>query len=203
MTTTEEIFRAWSERAGVSGSASLDEALIARCLQGEDVAYHLLYQRYAAYIFRLVYGLLQQRQDAEEVLQDSFEYAFRRLRSYDSGRASFKTWLYKIAVSRSRNKRRRRWLPTLSLSQLPEEQIEDGRRPQPEEHLALDHRQRTVWEALQALSPKLRETAILRYYAELSYAEIGEILDIPAKTAESRMRLAHKQLRALLEEETL
>lgn len=201
MEQSERLFGPWSERLAAPGSVSLDEALIARCLQGDEAAYGLLYQRYAGYIYRLVYGLLQQRQDAEEVLQDSFEYAFRRLAQYDAGRASFKTWLYKIAVSRSRNKRRRRWLPTFSLSQLPDEQVGDSARPQPEERLALDQRQRAVWEALQALSPKLRETAILRYYEELSYVEIGEILGIPAKTAQSRMRLAHKQLRALLDEE--
>lgn len=201
MEQTERLFGAWPERLTAPGSVSLDEALIARCLDGDEAAYGLLYQRYAGYIYRLVYSLLQQRQDAEEVLQDSFEYAFRRLAHYDAGRASFKTWLYKIAVSRSRNKRRRRWLPACSLSQLPDEQVGDGARPQPEERLALDQRQRAVWDALQALSPKLRETAILRYYEELSYVEIGEILDIPAKTAQSRMRLAHKQLRALLDED--
>lgn len=203
MEQTERLFGPWAGQLAIPGSASIDEALIGRCLQGDEAAYGLLYQRYAGYIYRLVYGLLQQRQDAEEVLQDSFEYAFRRLAHYDARRASFKTWLYKIAVSRSRNKRRRRWLPTFSLSQLPDEQVRDGARPQPEEVLALTQRQRAVWEALQSLSPKLRETAILHYYEGLTYVEIGEILDIPAKTAQSRMRLAHKQLRAILDEEAL
>jgi RNA polymerase sigma-70 factor (ECF subfamily) len=203
MEQTERLFGSWLERLAATGSATLDEALIARCLNGDEAAFDLIYQRYAAYIYRLVYGLLQQRQDAEEVLQDSFEYAFRRLARFDARRASFKTWLYKIAVSRSRNKRRRPWLPTLSLSLLPDEQLGDGSRPQPEEQLALDQRQRVIWEALQSLSPKLRETAVLRYYEELSYVEIGLILDIPAKTAQSRMRLAHKQLRALIDKEGL
>jgi RNA polymerase sigma-70 factor (ECF subfamily) len=58
-----------------------------------------------------------------------------------------------------------------------------------------------VWEALGQLSPKLRETAVLRYYEGCSYAEIGEILDIPAKTVESRMRLAHRALKELLVDE--
>lgn len=203
MEQTEQLFGPWVEWLATPDGVSIDQALIARCLQGDEVAYGLLYQRYAGYIFRLVYSLLQQRQDAEEVLQDSFEYAFRRLAHFDAGRASFKTWLYKIAVSRSRNKRRRRWLPTFSLSQLPDEQVQDGARAQPEERLALTQQQRAVWEALQALSPKLRETAVLRYYEGLTYVEIGEILEIPAKTAQSRMRLAHKQLQALLDEDAL
>jgi RNA polymerase sigma-70 factor, ECF subfamily len=193
-----------AESVGAIGdAASIEQLLIARCLAGEQVAYNALYQRYAAYIFRLVYGLLQHRQDAEEVLQDSFEYAFRRLGSYDSSRASFKTWLYQIAVSRSRNKRRRKWLPTLSLTQLPGEQLRDRMSPQPEEGLTLTQRQRAVWDALQCLSPRLRETAILRYYEELTFVEIGQILGIPPKTAQSRMRLAHQQLQMLLNEEEL
>jgi RNA polymerase sigma-70 factor, ECF subfamily len=178
-----------------------EQALIARCLAGEEVAFALLYQRYAGYIYRLVYSLLQHRQDAEEVLQDSFEYAFRRLDAYDENRASFKTWLYRIAISRSRNKRRRRWLPSVPLTQDGAEQIADRSRPQPEEGLAFSEQQRAVWAALQSLSPRLRETAILRYYEELTYVEIGQIQGIPAKTAQSRMRLAHKQLQILLNEE--
>ena len=115
----------WPERTAeaAAGVQPAEQALIARCLAGEEAAYALLYQRYAATIYRLVYSLLQHRQDAEEVLQDSFEYAFRRLEAYDERRASFKTWLYRIAVSRSRNKRRRRWLPALPLTQEAGEQI--------------------------------------------------------------------------------
>jgi RNA polymerase sigma factor (sigma-70 family) len=59
--------------------------------------------------------------------------------------------------------------------------------------------QRDVWNALGQLSPKLRETAVLRYYYSLQYKEIGEILNISPKTAESRMRLAHKKLRGIIE----
>ncbi|MDT8307174.1 MAG: sigma-70 family RNA polymerase sigma factor [Anaerolineae bacterium] len=191
------------EAGADTSAASFEEMLIARCLDGEDVAYDALYQRYAPYIYRLVYALLQHRQDAEEVLQDSFEYAFRRLDRYDAARASFKTWLYQIAVSRSRNKRRRKWVPTISLAQASGDELADRARPQPEERLALTQQQRAVWEALQALSPRLRETAILRYYEGLTFVEIGQILDIPAKTAQSRMRLAHNKLRALLDEEQL
>ena len=55
------------------------ERLIARCLNGDEVAYGALYRACAAMIYRLNYSLLGNVEDAEEVLQDSFEYAFRRL----------------------------------------------------------------------------------------------------------------------------
>jgi RNA polymerase sigma-70 factor (ECF subfamily) len=138
-------------------------------------------------------------------MQDSFEYAFRKLNRYDPNKASFKTWLYQIAISRSRNKRRRKWLPTFSLSQLlgQGQQLSDQNTPRPDEVAMLSDRQQAVWEALGQLSPKLRETAVLRYYDGLSYREIGGILHIPPKTAESRMRLARKALRELLADQDL
>lgn len=172
--------------------------LVARCLSGEEVAYTALYQQFAPFIYRLNYGLLQNREDAEEVLQDSFEYAFRKLAQFDPSKSSFKSWLYRIAISRCHNKRRRKWLPTLSLHSLFGDTTPDHDSQSPDEWLTLDARQKAVWQALGQLSTKLRETAILRYYEELSYVEIGQILDIPSKTAESRMRLAHKALQELL-----
>jgi RNA polymerase sigma-70 factor (ECF subfamily) len=191
----------WPQPAATAKYADeVSQTLIARCMAGEEGAYAALYAEYAGIIYRLAYSMLQHKEDAEEVLQDSFEYAFRRLDRYDANRSAFKTWLYQIAVSRCRNKRRRKWLPTLSLSQLNTQQVRDKSTPAPEDVLNLSDRQRAVWEALEQLSPKLRETAVLRYYEGLSYAEIGAILSIPAKTAESRMRLAHKALRELLEE---
>lgn len=174
------------------------QLLIARCLSGDEMAYAALYETHAPMIYRLTYSLLQHREDAEEVLQDSFDYAFRRLAQYDAHKSSFKTWLYQIAISRSRNKRRRKWLPSFSLAQLMGQDIADDLTPAPDELLTLSEQQRLVWQALAALSPKLRETAVLRYYDNLSFTEIGDILHIPAKTAESRMRLAHKALRDLL-----
>ncbi len=176
------------------------QPLIDRCLGGEEAAYGLLYGRLSGMIYRLCYGLLQHREDAEEVLQDSFEYAFRNLHRFDGRRAAFKTWLYQIALSRCRNKRRRKWLPSFSLNQLTTQDVTDTETPLPDETLAMNTEQKAVWQALKQLSPKLRETALLRYYEGLTYVEIGDILGIPGKTAESRMRLAHQELKKVLVE---
>lgn len=175
-------------------STAVPDDLLTRCLSGEESAYLAVYNQYAATIYRLCYSLLQHQEDAEEVLQDTFEYAFRKLHKYDARKAGFKTWLYQIAVSRCRNKRRRKWLPTFSINAQVREEVA-GDAPTPAEMLALSERQQMVWNALQQLTPKLRETAVLRYYEGLTYNEIGHILSIPPKTAESRMRLAHKALR--------
>ncbi|GJM41066.1 MAG: ECF RNA polymerase sigma factor SigW [Ardenticatenaceae bacterium] len=179
------------------------QALIERCLTGEDSAYVALYNQYAGMIYRLCVGLLQNKEDAEEVLQDSFEYAFRRLDQFDANKSAFKTWLYRIAVSRCHNKRRRKWLPTFSMSQLLSQgqDVADSDSPTPAESMQLTEKQQVVWEAIQKLTDKLRETAVLRYYEGFTFVEIGHILGIPTKTAESRMRLAHKALREALAEQ--
>jgi RNA polymerase sigma-70 factor (ECF subfamily) len=192
----------WNDAPAAANSAALDEtgALIGRCLSGDETAYVALYDLYSGMIYRLAYSLLGDRGDAEEVLQDSFEYAFRRLDHYDARKSAFKTWLCRIAISRCHNKRRRKWLPSFSLNQFDGREPSDPSAPLPDERAALSEQQRAVWAAVNELSPKLRIVAILRYYGGLQYAEIGQALDIPAKTAESRMRLAHKALRERLNE---
>ncbi len=185
---------------GLSHRSDQDQ-LIARCLAGEEDAYLAVYNHYAATIYRLCYSFLIDKEDAEEVLQDTFEYAFRKLDRYNARKSSFKTWLYQIALCRCRNKRRRKWLPTFPISHLNGPQAADDASPNPAEVIALNERQCLILNALKSLSPKLRETAILRYYEGLTFTEIGQVLSISPKTAESRMRLAHKSLRGILEEE--
>ncbi|HSH05369.1 MAG TPA: RNA polymerase sigma factor [Anaerolineae bacterium] len=175
--------------------------LIHACLRGDDLAYDALYQQHVAYIYRLAYSLLQNREDAEEVLQDSFEYAFRTLHRYDPHKASFKTWLYQITVSRCRNKRRRKWLPTFAWQHLPGEAQLPADEPLLDEQMVLNEQQKLVWHALSQLTPKLRETAVLRYYENLSYQEIGHIVGASAKTVESRMRLARQSLKNILQDQ--
>ena len=195
---SESVFPTLAHNSTIAANEA--DSLISACINGEDAAYVAVYNKYAGMIYRLCYSLLQNKEDAEEVLQDSFEYAFRKLKSYDSRKASFKTWLYQIAVSRCRNKRRRKWLTTLPLSQNIYEQVPDHGALTPAEAVDISERQKMIWEALGQLSPKLRETTVLRYYEGFSYAEIGEILSIPPKTAESRMRLAHKALKDILQQ---
>jgi RNA polymerase sigma-70 factor (ECF subfamily) len=187
-------------------SADDSQALIARCLAGDETAYADLYRVYAGDAYRLVYGFLGHREDAEEVVQDTFVYAMRNLRRYDPNKASFRTWLFIIATSRARNKRRRRWLPTVSLRQLLQFGVElpapDRSDRPPEGRLEESSRNAAVRRALDQLSPKLREAAVLRHFEGLTYQEIGQILGIPKKTAESRVRLAHKALRELMTDGT-
>ncbi|MCS6869917.1 MAG: RNA polymerase sigma factor [Anaerolineae bacterium] len=176
--------------------------LIARCRQGDQAAYEALYNAVASDIYRLAYSLLLHRQDSEDVVQEVMVYVFRSLHHFNPERGSFRTWLYTITVSRCRNARRRKWLPTVALSALLGMKNEP-RAPEsqsPEVATAWRNACESLERALSKLSPRLREAIALRYGQGLTYREMAEVLDCPQKTAESRVRLAHEALRNVLNE---
>jgi RNA polymerase sigma-70 factor (ECF subfamily) len=175
------------------------QALIDRWRHGDERAAEALYNHHRELIFRLAYGLLGDTADAEEVAQDTLTYALVNISRYDRERAGFSTWLHTITVSRCRDRRRRKFLPRLSLAtwltwgtDVPD----PG--PNPEQITAEDEINSQVWQAVQQLKQPLREAILLRYWAGHTYREIAEILDCPIATAQSRVRLAYEQLRAVL-----
>ncbi len=178
------------------------QALVARCQAGDQAAYEALYNAVAGDVYRLAYSLLLHPQDSEDVVQEVMVYVFRSLHHFDPSRGSFRTWLYTITVSRCRNARRRKWLPTVTLSSLLGMSSEP-RAPSsqsPEVAIAWRSACESLERALGTLSPRLREAVVLRYGQGLTYREMAEVLDCPQKTAESRVRLAHEALRNVLSE---
>ncbi|MBN2472804.1 MAG: sigma-70 family RNA polymerase sigma factor [Anaerolineae bacterium] len=172
------------------------EVLIGRCKAGDQAAFGELYDCFAAGLYRLAYSILLDVQDSEDVLQEAFVYAFRNLDRYDPTRGEFRTWLYTITVSRCRNMRRRKVLPTVDMGGL----LAMGQEPAsparytPEAALARKDIKDALETALAGLSPRLREAVALRYGQGLTYREMAEVMGCPQKTAESRIRLAHKAL---------
>jgi RNA polymerase sigma-70 factor (ECF subfamily) len=174
------------------------DALIDRCLNSDQLAYAQLYEQYATGLYRLCYSLLLHEQDAEDVSQEAFVYAFKNLHRYDKEKASFKTWLYTIAVSRCRNMYRRKQFAVVDLSQVLHLDLPTLAFENPEASLSRRNAEEAIAEALTRLSPNLREAIVLRYGQGLTYREIAEVMDCPQKTAESRVRLAHERLHGIL-----
>ena len=173
----------------------MDETdLIARAVQGDEEALAALYHRHAPALYRLAYGLLGNAEDAEEVVQDALVYALSRLDRYDPAQSAFTTWLQTITVSRCRNKRRRRRLPSLRLADWLGRDLPDPD-ADPEATVLAGEEARQVWEAVQRLSPVVREVVVLRYWGGHTIPEIARIVGCPPATAQSRLRLAHEQLR--------
>lgn len=176
--------------------------LIEHSMRGDQVACTALYESFATDVYRLAYSVLLHRQDAEDVVQEVFVYVFKSLEKFDPNRGSFRTWLYTITISRCRNARRRKLLPQVALSELLANGLEpaDTEDVSPERNSMQVAARRLLADGLQTLSPRLREAVALRYGQGLTYREMAEILGIPSKTAESRVRLAHQALRKAMDE---
>jgi RNA polymerase sigma-70 factor (ECF subfamily) len=178
-----------------------DLETITQAVAGDEGAQRALYETYHARAFRLAFLFLHDARDAEEVVQDAFVYVFRNIQRYDAQRGTFWAWLRVTVVSRCRNKRRRKRLPQISL-----EKMTSVGRPLPDDRAAHDPEwvaenrgaRREVREALERVSPGAREALILRYYEELPYAEIADVLGCSAEAARARVAHGKVQLRHLL-----
>lgn len=176
-------------------------AWIQRWQKGDERAAELIYNHFRDQTYRLAYGLLGLREDAEEVAQDALTYALVNIQKYDSSKAGFSTWLHTITVSRCRDKRRRKILPGFSLTawmQRGQDLPDNG--PGPESQTAVNEVQSDLWQAVQQLKPRFREAIILRYWAGHTYREMAEILGCPVPTVQSRVRLAYDKLKMDLAE---
>ena len=175
------------------------DGLIQRWQAGDERAAEALYERYEQPTFRLAYGLLGDPAEAEEAALDALAYALIHIASYNPSRASFPTWLHTITVSRCRDRQRRRRLLTSSFSAwLQRGGDTRDPAPTPEHSAAQAETLSQVWQAVQRLKPPLREALLLRYWADHTYEDMGAILGCPLRTAQSRVRLAYRQLRAIL-----
>jgi RNA polymerase sigma-70 factor (ECF subfamily) len=170
----------------------MDVSLIRRSQSGDQKAFAALFHQYKNLVYKTAYLMLDSTQEAEDALQEVFVQVHRNIKRYDSGKGAFTTWLHRITVNYCLNRRRRQrvwqWLGVESTATMEV--------PSPEERLVDE----VVRQGLRQLSDKLRSIVVLRYYHELSYTEIAEILNIPIGTVKSRLNQAlhdlHQRLKA-------
>lgn len=187
-----------------------DRELLVRVKAGEAGAFEELIHRHSGRIYQLAYGLLGNRQDAEEVTQDAFMRAYRSLDGF-RGDASFSTWLYRIATNLARNKyqwnRRRGAEANVSLSARPATMAEDRHEDlaAPDETLGPDRviQQAELADGLMAavnrLPAALREAMVLRHVEDLPYEKIAEISGVRLGTVKSRLARAREMVRQWME----
>jgi RNA polymerase sigma-70 factor (ECF subfamily) len=167
-----------------------DEALVARCLGGEPDAFESIVSRYQRVLFNAAYRLLGDREEARDVAQGALVKAYEKLGSFDPHYRFF-SWIYRIVVNEALNTRERRRPSAPLVADLPDvARIEEG--------LAARERSDHVQAALLRLSAEDREVIVLRHFAELSYAEIGETLGLAEKTVKSRLHEARQRLGRML-----
>jgi RNA polymerase sigma-70 factor (ECF subfamily) len=177
--------------------------IIERTLAGDEPAARELHDKHYPAVLRLAYMLLRNMQDAEDVTQEAFIYAFRNLVRYDPEKASLATWLKVIVTSRCRDlqrKRRFKWLSLQQLVEIGQEPKDDTNAHKPDFVLDLAGTQQMVWNALNQVPPKSRQALILRYFGDLSYPEMAQALKCTVSTAKSRVVYGQRALMRLLED---
>jgi RNA polymerase sigma factor (sigma-70 family) len=165
-----------------------DEELIRRVAEGDDLALLELYDRYSRPVYATGIRLLGDAHLAEELVQDAFTNVWRRALSFDSSRASFATWLYRITRNRAVDLNRRRQVRPLSAGEEPLRNMSGG----PEPEASVDG-----WDVARALSripEEHREVLTLAYFEGLSQREISRRTGIPLGTIKSRTTAALKRL---------
>ena len=187
-----------SELMNQSGNNLTDQQLITQTLDGQTAAFGILVRKYQDRLFNSMVHLLRNPSDAEDVVQDAFLQALRKLDTFQ-GNSQFYTWLFRIARNTAISKLRRK-KPTVSLESTASQQRldfpDDG--PAPSTEMERRERQTGLMAAMDQLSGEHREILILREMEEQNYETISEILDLPVGTVRSRLHRARSQLKELL-----
>ena len=186
----------------VSSQANIDEStLVAQSREGDKVAFGELVRRYENKIFRLAMHITQNREDAEDVLQETFLKAYEHLDQFQ-GNSKFYTWIVRIAVNQALMKlRKRKTDKTVSM----DETIDTGEDTvareiaawdeNPEQRHSREEISQILSSAVDSLTPPYRAVFVLRDIEELSTEETAEALDLSIPAVKSRLLRARLQLR--------
>jgi len=182
--------------------AVFDETnLVTQARQGDNAAFGELTERYQRNIFRLAQNITQNREDAEDVLQETFMKAYEHLPDFE-GNSKFYTWIVRIAVNEALMKlRKRKWDKTVWLDEpvnVGEETVareiaiwEDN----PEQRYSKEELADILDKAVNSLAPAYRTVFVLRDIEELSTEETAKALDLTVPAVKSRLLRARLQLR--------
>ena len=169
--------------------------LISECIAGNEDAIEMLVRQYETPLFRLALSIVGDQAEANEIMQETFISALRSLPSYQE-KQSLKAWLYTIALNHSRNHlRKRKILERLRTTLTAIFQVGAQRQVSPEESVMQSEKEAQVWRSLNQLDERHRMVVVLRYFHELSIAEISEILSVNEGTIHSRLHRAREKLR--------
>ena len=183
-----------------------DADLVQRARQGDPAAFGELVDRHRAAVYRAALAALGSAADADDVAQDAFLMAYRRLASF-RGDSSFKTWLLTITWHQAINRRRtvtRLWRLIVQPSadaetESPLERVASAG-PTPEEAVVDNEFRDAIRQAIRALPPKLRDALLLAQAGEYTYEEIGAMLNAPVGTIKWRVSEARRSVRKQLRE---
>lgn len=186
-----------------------DLTLVREARSGRSEAFDLLVRRHQDRIYGVIHRMVNDREKAMDLTQESFLRAWKGLGTFE-GQSAFFTWLYRIArnvvMSAGRYEAARPKIK-VSLDDPAPGSDTDGRRPRidlegasrsPGESLLAQERRDLVVQAIGSLPPEFREIVILRDMRDQSYEEIAELLEVPLGTVRSRLHRARMELKERL-----
>jgi len=183
-----------------------DTELVLKSQQGDVHAFEELVERYHGKIYGLTYNMTSNREDAEDLTQEVFVKAFEALPKF-RGKSSFYTWLYRIAVNKTINYRKKRNRKrALSLDQFDQEIKTDDTyhdltsKGSPLRNISLSELQIKLNEALQSLSEKHRTVVVMHDMQGIPHDEIAKVVGASVGTIRSRLFYARRQMQAELSE---
>jgi RNA polymerase sigma-70 factor, ECF subfamily len=183
-----------------------DDDLVARARVGDAAAFGELVLRHQAAVHRAALAATGSASDADDVAQEAFLLAYRRLGSF-RGAASFKTWLLTIAWNQAVNRRRANTRWWQRFVNIPDEDsgapgsIAPGfgqATPTPEDLAGAEQLRRAIRQAIVSLPRKLRDALLLAQSGDYSYDEMGAMLGAPVGTVKWRVSEARRVVRASL-----
>lgn len=179
-----------------------DHRLISALQAGDGAAYEQLIERFQTPVYNLAYRLLNDPSDASDVSQEVFIKIFRNVGHF-RGESSLRTWVYRIAVNESHN--RRRWLfrhrrgetgieDSFEESESREKPLMDSGQT-PFDFTMNREAQVLLEDALASINPVFRAALVLREVEDMSYEQIAEILEVSIGTVKSRIVRGREALR--------
>ena len=182
-----------------------DAVLIKRALTGDQRAYKKLRQKYHESIYNLIYRMIRDKDEVEDLTQEAFIKAFMSLSSFNDEFA-FSTWLYKIATNNCIDYIRRKKLQTFSIDKPIESKESDytfelpDSTYEPDQELIDRQRKKLLEDAINSLPAKYRHVIHLRHVEEKEYQEIATILKLPLGTVKAHIFRAREMLNKYLRE---
>lgn len=180
-----------------------DAAVVAQVLAGDRDAFRVVVERHSHSLFRLAFRMTGNEQDAEDVVQETFLRAYRRLDRFES-RSSFSTWIYRIAVNCSLDYSRKRRQEEESRV-TPEPEAPDPVLSLPSTNPSADRLMMSaevrekVEATMSTLSEKERAAFVLRHFEGLSIEEVARTMGLRANAAKNNIFRAVQKLRRALE----
>jgi RNA polymerase sigma-70 factor (ECF subfamily) len=177
-----------------------DEALVAQMRAGATLASEELVRRYYSPLVRYLHRLCGNEQLAEELHQQSWLSVLENISKFDgaSGTGGFKAWLFRIATNKANDHWRARGREQAAKQGL--RLVADEQAPEAGHRLHASEQEQKLHRAVAQLPESQRQVLTLRYYSNLKFVEIAQLLGCPLNTALGRMHKAMLKLKELMEE---